>query len=41
LRDNPALSQEQRVRMLSIIVDQSDRFDRVICASLKTASRAS
>lgn len=37
LRDNPALSQEQRIRMLSIIVDQSDRFDRVICASLKAA----
>lgn len=39
LRDNPALAPEQRNRMLGLIVDQSDRFDRVVGASLKVAAR--
>lgn len=39
LRDNPALAPEQRERMLGLIVDQSDRFDRVVDASLRVAAR--
>ena len=39
LRDNPALAPEQRDRMLGLIVDQSDRFDRVVGASLRVAAR--
>jgi signal transduction histidine kinase len=39
LRDNPALAPEQRNHMLGLIVDQSDRFDRVVGASLRVAAR--
>jgi signal transduction histidine kinase len=39
LRDNPTLAPEQRERMLGLIVDQSDRFERVVGASLRVAAR--
>jgi hypothetical protein len=38
LRDNPTLSAEERARLLGIIVDQSDRFDRLVGSSLKAPS---
>jgi signal transduction histidine kinase len=40
LRDNPSLAPEQRARMLSLIVADSVRLDRLIGASLES-SRAS
>lgn len=40
LRDNPALASEQRTRMLSMIVDQTHRFERIIGGSPKPGSQA-